>query len=233
MHESIARMDHPNLVVVHYNQYAGGKFFINCLAHHEQVLPGLCVAPPVHTYDHWLFGPFTQEEKIQKKIDRINATIPSPEELHLWSGNELGCQQFWGWMFAEIFDPFIVRDNQATEVSLSLLNKYRCFIVNHVMDIDMYNRIKTLWPQARHVILHNESTFQQLAVGIKSPDYGPLKIKQLPQDLDAFYFDVDCTQFNKSLVIERTQQCLAWLDLTTDLNANIDNYISRYFAIHR
>jgi hypothetical protein len=41
MHESIKRMDHPNLVVVHYNQYAGGKFFINCLAHHEQVLPGL------------------------------------------------------------------------------------------------------------------------------------------------------------------------------------------------
>ena len=233
MHESISRMDHPNLVVVHYNQYAGGKFFINCLAHHDQVLPGLCVAAPVHTYDHWLFKPFTQEEKIQKKIDRINTTIPGPEHLHLWSGSELGCQQFWGWKFAEIFDPFIVRNNQAPWMSLTLLNDYRCFIVNHELNINMYNRIQTLWPQARHIILHNELEFQQRAVSIKSPDYGPLKTDQLPQNLDAFYFDVDKTQFDHTAVVETTEQCLAWLGLNITVNENIYNYIERYFAIHR
>jgi hypothetical protein len=70
-------MDHPNLVVVHYNQYAGGKFFINCLAHHDQVLPGLCVAAPVHTYDHWIFESIDATEKTQRKISRMggNAVI--------------------------------------------------------------------------------------------------------------------------------------------------------------
>ena len=223
-------MDHPNLVVVHYNQYAGGKFFINCLAHHDQVLPGLCVAAPVHTYDHWIFEPIDATEKTQRKIARINSTIQDRKHLHLWAQGELGCQQFWGWGLGQIFDPPVI---QAPKESLSLLQDYRCFIVNHVMDMNMYNRIQDLWPQARHIILHNESRFQQLAVTLKSPNYGPLKTDHLPDDLAAFYFDVDGTQFNKTAVIENTEQCLAWLGLNINVNSNIHNYVERYFAIHQ
>lgn len=230
MHESITRMDHPNLVVVHYNQYAGGKFFINCLAHHEQVLPGLCVAAPVHTYDHWIFEPFDTTEKTQKKIARINGTIPDRSRVHFWAQEELGCQQFWGWGLGQIFDPPVI---QAPEESLRLLNDYRCCIVNHVMTMDMYNRIQDLWPQARHIILHNEREFQSRAVSLKSPDYGPLKTAQLPRDLDAFYFDVDGIQFNQSEVIESTEQCLEWLGLNILVNSNINHYVERYFAIHQ
>jgi len=230
MHESIKSMDHPNLVVVHYNQYAGGKFFINCLAHHDQVLPGLCVAAPVHTYDHWIFESLSTEEKTQRKIARINGTIPERENLHYWAGNELGCQQFWGWGLGQIFDPPVI---QAPEESLSLLQDHRCFIVNHVMDMSMYNQIQNLWPRARHIVLHNERLFQQQAVTLKSPDYGPLKTAQLPQDLDAFYFDVDQTQFNKTAVIQNTEQCLEWLGLNINVNSNIHNYVERYFAIHQ
>lgn len=230
MHKSIACMNHPNLVVVHYNQYAGGKFFINCLAHHEQVLPGLCVAAPVHTYDHWIFEPLSAEEKTQRKIARINGTIPDRAHLHEWAGNELGCQQFWGWGLGQIFDPPVI---QAPEESLRLLDEYRCCIVNHVMHISMYNRIKTLWPQARHIVLFNEKEFQQQAVKFKNPNYGPLKTAQLPQDLEAFYFDVDGNQFNEASIIHQAQQCLLWLGLDTNINGNIHNYIERYFAIHR
>jgi hypothetical protein len=230
MHESIKRMDHPNLVVVHYNQYAGGKFFINCLAHHDQVLPGLCVAAPVQTYDHWILEPLSAEEKTQRKIARINGTIPERDRVQFWAGNELGCEQFWGWGIGQIFvDPII----QAPAESLSLLQDHRCFIVNHVMDMSMYNRIQDLWPQARHIILHNESRFQQLAVSLKSPNYGPLKTTQLPRDLEAFYFDVDATQFNQSAVVETTERCLEWLGLNISVNSNIHNYVERYFAIHQ
>jgi hypothetical protein len=223
-------MDHPNLVVVHYNHYAGGKFFINCLAHHEQVLPGLCVAAPVHTYDHWIFEPHSAKEKTQRKIERINSTIPDQQHLHKWAQGELGCQQFWGWGLGQIFDPPVI---QAPEESLSLLNQHRCFIVNHVMDMTMYNRLRNLWPQARHIVLHNETRFQQQAVQLKSPDFGPLKTAQLPRDLAAFYFDVDEIQFNRSAVIARTEQCLAWLGLNVNTNSNIDHYIEQYFAIHQ
>ena len=229
MHESINRMDHPNLVVVHYNQYAGGKFFINCLAHHDQVLPGLCVAAPVHTYDHWIFEPLSSEEKTQRKIARINGTIPDRDHLHQWAREELGCQQFWGWGFGELWS----RPVQAVDYSLNLLNDHRCFIVNHDMDLDHYSKIQRMWPRAQHIILHNESRFQQQAVKIKSPDYGPLQTDQLPLDLEAFYFDVDGSQFNHTAVIENTEQCLAWLGLNTHMHSNINHYVERYFAIHQ
>ena len=229
MHASITRMDHPNLVVVHYNQYAGGKFFINCLAHHEQVLPGLCVAAPVHTYDHWIFEPIDATEKTQRKISRINGTIPDRENLHQWAQEELGCYQFWGWGFGELWSQPV----QAVDYSLSLLNDYQCFIVNLDMDLDHYHKIQNIWPQARHIILYNESQFQQQAVKLKSPDYGPLKTDQLPDNLDAFYFDVDNSQFNKIKVIETTEQCLEWLGLNINVNSNIDQYVERYFAIHQ
>jgi hypothetical protein len=222
-------MDHPNLVVVHYNQYAGGKFFINCLAHHDQVLPGLCVASPVHTFDHWIFEPVSTAEKTQRKIARINSTIPDSSRMQFWAKHELGCQQFWGWGFGELWSMPV----QAVDSSLSLLNDHRCFIVNHDMNMNTYNKIKYLWPQAKHIVLHNEREFQQQAVRLKSPDYGYLNTAKLPQDLDAFYFDVDGNQFNKTAIIANIEKCLAWLELNTSVNSNINNYIERYFAIHQ
>jgi hypothetical protein len=229
MHESIKSMDHPNLVVVHYNQYAGGKFFINCLAHHDQVLPGLCVAAPVHTYDHWIFEPIDATEKTQRKISRINGTIPDQQHLHHWAREELGCQQFWGWGIGHLWSQPV----QAVDYSLSLLDNHRCFIVNHDMNLEHYNKLKNLWPQAQHIVLHNERRFQQQAVKLKSPDYGPLKTAQLPQDLDAFYFDVDSNQFDKTAIINQTHRCLSWLRLSTQVHSNIDHYVEKYFAIHQ
>ena len=229
MHESITRMDHPNLVVVHYNQYAGGKFFINCLAHHDRVLPGLCVAAPVHTYDHWIFEPLSAVEKTQRKIARINTTIPEPDRMNFWAQRELGCQQFWGWGFGELWSQPV----QAVDYSLSLLRDHKCFIVNHDMHISAFDRIQTLWPQARHIVLHNEKEFQQRAVKLKSPNYGPVRTKQLPQDLEACYFDVDGTQFDSTAVVKCAEQCLTWLGLDATVNDNIYHYIERYFSIHR
>ena len=122
---------------------------------------------------------------------------------------------------------------QAPAESLSLLLDHRCFIVNHVMNMSMYNRIQNLWPQAQHIILHNEREFQQQAVRLKSPDYGPLTPDQLPCNLDAFYFDVDGSQFNKTAVIESTEQCLEWLGLNIHVHSNIGHYVEQYFAIHQ
>jgi hypothetical protein len=229
MHESITCMDHPNLVVVHYNQYAGGKFFINCLAHHDRVLPGLCVAAPVHTYDHWIFEPLSAEEKTQRKISRINGTIPARDHLHQWAREELGCQQFWGWGFGELWSQPV----QAVDYSLNLLNDHRCFIVNHNMTHDYYHKIQRMWPQARHIILHNEREFQQRAVQLKNPSYGRLRTDKLSQDLDAFYFDVDHNQFDKQAIINETCRCLEWLGLNTLVHSNIDHYVEQYFAIHQ
>ena len=228
MHGSIKRMNHPNLVVVHYNKYAGGKFFINCLAHHDQVLPGLSVAAPVYTYDHWIFESWIPS-KTQKKISRINQTILDPQHLHEWAKAELGCNQFWGWGLGELWSQPV----QTNNYSLSLLNDHRCFIVNHDMDSDHYHKICNMWPQAQHIILYNEKQFQQRAVTLKSPDAVQLRTAALPRNLPAFYFDVDGNQFNRSAIIKITEQCLAWMGLDTRMHDNINNYVERYFAIHQ
>ena len=101
------------------------------------------------------------------------------------------------------------------------------------MNLEHYNKLKNLWPQAQHIVLHNERRFQQQAVKLKSPDYGPLKTAQLPQDLDAFYFDVDSNQFDKTAIINQTHRCLSWLRLSTQVHSNIDHYVEKYFAIHQ
>ena len=84
-------MNHPNLVVVHYNSYAGGKFWINCLSHHMQAIPGLCVATPEHTHDLWLLDNLDAVEIQSRKIARINSTLPPKDKLTKWCMFELGC----------------------------------------------------------------------------------------------------------------------------------------------
>jgi hypothetical protein len=101
------------------------------------------------------------------------------------------------------------------------------------MNLEYYHKIQNMWPQSQHIVLHNETQFQQHAVRFKSPDYGPLITDQLPQDLDAFYFDVDGNQFDKTAIINETYRCLAWLGLNINLNSNINHYIEHYFAIHQ
>jgi hypothetical protein len=171
----------------------------------------------------------TTEEKTQRKIARINGTIPDQKHLHEWAREELGCQQFWGWGFGELWSQPV----QAVDYSLSLLNDHQCFIVNHDMNLEYYHKIQNMWPQSQHIILCNEREFQQQAVKLKSPDYGPLITDQLPQDLDAFYFDVDSNQFNKQAIINETHRCLAWLGLNVQVHSNINHYIEHYFAIHQ
>ena len=225
---TLTSMDHHNLVVVHYNQYAGGKFFINCLAHHAQVLPGLCVAAPKHNYDHWIFDPAVTDQE-QRKIDRINSTIAPPEHMHKWAMHELGCVQFWG----AVYSDWIGFDPNPNPWALKLLPDYCCFIVNHNLDYKNFARTEKFWPHARHILLTNSTQFQHRAMPLKSPGF------KLRNTIDSYTFksvftvDVDRTWFDVTHTVTAVEQCLKWLGLDYVCHSNMVSYINQYFSVHQ
>jgi hypothetical protein len=221
-------MDHLNLVVVHYNQYAGGKFFINCLSHHARVLPGLCVAAPDYDYDHWIFDPGVTDKE-QRKIDRINTTIAPPDRMHEWAQAELGCTQFWGGLYG----IWIHSEPNPNPCALKLLPDYRCFIVNHDLDCANFAQTEKFWPRAKHILLTNSTQFQQRAMTLKSPGF------ELKHTIDPYAFksvfvvDVDRTWLDITHTITTVEKCLKWLGLDYAWHHNMFGYINRYFSVHQ
>ena len=223
-------MNHCNFVVVHFNPYAGGKFFINCLSHNLGILPGLCVAAPEHMYDNWLFENVDDAEL--RKIERINSTIPPLEDMLIWPSYELGCDGFWGAGFREIF---INGRTPGTE-GIELLDNNICFIVNHqVIDTIVENFTKAC-PKARNIVLHNHKKFQKKAAKIKAPDCIVSQLSQLdtvPFNSNFFYVDVDNTYIDVDTVKKTVNDCIKWLGLEINLHANLDSYIKKYLYLHQ
>lgn len=220
-------MNHRNLVVIHFNPYSGGKFFINCLSHNPGILPGLCIASPVHTYDNWLFENVDNAEL--RKIERINSTIPPPEDMLIWPSYELGCNGFWGAGFREIF----IEDHIPGHEAVELLNDNICFIVNHQVADTIVEKCIGLCPDARHIILHNHERFQKRAAEIKAPDCQLSQMNTVPFNPDFFYLDVDNTYIDLDTVKSEVNRCLGWLGVDIDLHDNLDSYITQYLKLHQ
>jgi hypothetical protein len=220
-------MNHCNLVVVHFNPYAGGKFFINCLAHNPGILPGLCIASPIHTYDNWLFENVDNIEF--RKIERINSTIPPPEDMLIWPSYELGCNGFWGAGFREIF----IDGHTPGAEALKLLNSNICFIVNHQVADTIVEKCIDLCPNARHIILYNHTNFQKKASEIKSPDCQLSQMNTVPFDSNFFYLDVDNTYTDLNTVKNAVNRCIKWMKIDNNLHNNINSYVTRYLDLHQ
>ena len=221
-------MNHPNLVVVHYNSYAGGKFWINCISHHPGVIPGLCVAAPQHTVDLWLLDDIDAEEIQRRKIARINSTLPPADRMHEWCQVELGCNQFWGFNFYE----FLTHDLEIPTTTIHLLDQYRCFIVNHRPQDKLAKNICDQLPSAKHIIMKNASNFQNISMSKKQLEQWPMTYNTT-DEIDAFVVDVDNTYLDVDRTIGRVKECLEYLGLSTELDPNIHNFVTKYFDLHR
>jgi len=217
-------MNHKNLIVVHFNPYAGGKFFINCLSHNSGILPGLGVA---HTHDHWLFNNESDEEKNRLKIARINSTIPPTAELSKWPSYELGCVYFWGALLNQLD-----KMSPCAE-SINLLQSNICFIVDHDMTLETFCYLSNTLPEARHIILHNSNRFQTIAAKVKKYNL-PLPQRTLPLHMEnCFYINVNDTYFESDKIKICVSDCLKWLGINECLDPNLDQYIKRYQSLHR
>lgn len=222
-------MDHDNLVVVHFNEFAGGKFFINCLSHHRQVLPGIDLYYR-HLNTGWSLDDLDDDQIERIKIEAINGTIPPKSDLRDWCRFELGCQNFWGTSLWQLLDRALAREPFTGGVKA--LQRYICFIINHQMSMQQYRKIQTLWPRARHIILHNSDRFRQSCIQYKSHRTYLIGSNALDMDLPGcFYVDVDQTWGDLDRIKTCVQGCIHWLGLESDMNDNLDHYIQHYISV--
>lgn len=227
---TLSQLDHPNLIVVHYWPYQGGKFFANCLAHHPAVMPQLAIDD-------------SHQQLQAKKISKIHASLPPKDQITQWTRYELGCRSFWGGNLHDFF-------NHRAEVSdkaLSMLQQYRCFIMSHVADPVYVDRLKHQLPQAKHIVLVNADNFTKLAVTLKAPGQDvtawlernrlqPDRYLRFPAtsfaDNELFRLDVDTVYYQQTLIRPAVEQCLYWLGLDNKLDPAVDQFIERYLRLH-
>jgi hypothetical protein len=218
-------LDHPNLVVVHFGPYAGGKFWINCLAHHSGAMPLMG-----RLYDrHWAMFNLEDDLKQRLKLELINRTLPPPEELHRWCEYELGHIAMWGAPLKDLLQPD--SDQLIDANALKLLDQYRCFMVNHG-DVS-WHEVRSQLPNARHVFLINAEQFQRRAAVLKgqsvAPGYTPF-----PEAVsDAFYVNVGNTWFDANITEFYVKQCWDWMGLPPEPTPTLGSYIENYFTLHQ
>jgi hypothetical protein len=222
-------MNHPNLVVVHYNSYAGGKFWINCLSHNLHAVPGLSVADPQRPFDRWLLDDLDLEEIQRLKIARINSTLPVTDDLKNWCMFELGCAQFWG----DTLENLLKNDCDIPATAIQLLDQYRCFIVNHRPQHGTIDQLVAKLPRSKHILLTNAENFQITSAAIKRSVHWNARHDTTTNHDNFFVVDVDNTYMHVDRTINRVKECLQYLDLDTALDPNIHSFVTRYFDLHR
>lgn len=231
-------MNSNNLVVVHFNQYTGGKFYINLLSHHEGILPGLGVHDDTGPRHAWML---TGENVEENKIKTINQTIPPRERMYSWSQYELGCKYFWGALFYQIIDRSVKPGN----ASLDLLKRNLCFICNHEIEFRDFKRCTTTWPKAQHIVLYNGRKFQTRAASFKTllPRYTytepnwihdpSIQTWLAVKNIRVFKVDVDTTFVSEKRIIESVNTCMIWLGKAYDPHLNFQSYLQKYLRLHQ
>ena len=228
---AIDQMNHPNLAVVHFNPYAGGKFWINCLSHHARAIPGLRVATPWHTEDLWLLDDLSHEEIQRRKIVCINSALPPAGQMNQWRYFELGCTYFWG----DVLPKILEGNHTIPNPPMQLLNQYQCFIANHRTDTIGIKTTFDRFPNANHMLLTNAANFQQISRAKKQPSKRSWNLNW-NDDIDIddmFIVDVDNTYLDVERTIDCVKDCLEYLGLSTELDPNIHSFVTRYFDLHR
>lgn len=220
-------LNHPNLVVVTFDRYAGGSFFINCVSHNPGVLPGLSIVPE-HDLDVWIMNPRLPDiTKQEKKIERINSTLPAKIKMSDWASYELNFDYFWNATGEEL-----INGQEPNPDAVALLQNNFCFLVNYDTSIETHNKIKQQWPLCKHVALTNVKDFQKFAALKKGSTEIP-QASELPNDLDdVFYVDVDRVYSRPERMRQRAIECVEWFGVPSNLHPNLKDYSENYFQLH-
>jgi hypothetical protein len=219
-------LDHQNLTVVHFNAYAGGKFWINCLAHHPDAMP---LFGKINN-QHWSNFDLDATLKHKLKLEHINKSLPPRDKMRDWVRYEHGHLEMWGDLIDGITGP-----GKCCELtnSLNLLVKYRCFTINHQTNLERFNTIRDNLPTVKHIVLVNARNFQERASVLKGCNFNvPVHDHLLGLD-NVFYVDVDNTWFDADITDFYVKQCWGWLGLPEIPTPTLQSYIENYFTLHQ
>ena len=145
----------PNIILVMYPNFAGGKFLINCL--------GLSDDAVLQNQDFakkQLIGKFSQQDK----INYIFNELEKHKTNLVWNDLGLGCHQLFNYNYLNYTSIDSIDVNNFNEVvtPLSQGNK-KFFHVGHTFD-NLVN-FRNIWKNSKIILFKNTPTFRNLRLG--------------------------------------------------------------------
>jgi hypothetical protein len=169
------------------------------------------------------------------KLQQIHNSLPPPEHLRKWEKFELGCRSFWGGRLTEMLQ----RTQQPNAVSTELLSQYHCFIINHMNNPERFDLIDQNLPGVKHLVLVNADEFCKMAISTKAPMDYDHKLssgsfdRHMFTNRTAFFLDVDSAYSDPAQLMAQLHQCLSWMDLDTELDSSLHDFVRQYFLLHQ
>lgn len=225
----------PNVILVYYPAFAGGKFIINSLSLSRHCI----IADPRFAEQDLAYSKF-DDSFYKFKLDCVLKSLPSPDQIHNWRLYEFREWQFAGIMNNEYgsrstadlkqhpFNPLLVRAVDS--------GRHHCF-VSHYYDVT--RGFKQVWTNAQIISLVNWNRFVKLAGKLKadSTDNIDAHLDYLldhPSTLPwpALIYDVDHSIFSRENHLQAMQilyQALNWDDFDADLTGE---YYDQYRWLH-
>lgn len=159
----------PNLIVMWYPRFAGGKFIMNCLS-----LSRHCVPMDIEMCNHLVNFPTDYSYRLSKVI----ATLPPKEDMDRWHNYEFNNAKFYddpepdkykseNLLFSRYQKGIIHKDGIDKRISTLIDKNIDFFAETRANNIDHITQYTSLWPNARIIKLINFEKFQPLAASKK------------------------------------------------------------------
>jgi hypothetical protein len=174
----------PNIILVMYPNFAGGKFLINCL--------GLSDDAVLQNQDFakkQLIGKFSQQDKINYIFDKLEKHKPNLA----WNDLGLGCRRLFNYNYLNYasIDSLDINNFNDVVMSLSQGNK-KFFHVGH--NFDNLVNFRNIWKNSKIILFKNTPTFRKLRLGgSKRPNLN----STWDNKADSFFVDRD---FKKNML---------------------------------
>ena len=94
-------------------------------------------------------------------------------------------------------------------------------------------------PGVKHLVLVNADEFCKMAISTKAPMDYDHKLssgsfdRHMFTNRNAFFLDVDSAYSDPAQLMAQLHQCLSWLDLDTELDPSLHDFVRQYFSLHR
>jgi len=225
----------PNVILVYYPAFAGGKFIMNSLS-----LSKHCVIPDPKYALHDLAYTTFDSDYYQFKIESILSSLPPLTNLTDWRRYELREWQLAGITNNDYGNKTVesLRDHKFNPMLEQVVNsgRYHCFLSH------FYNEtigFKQVWPNAKLISLVNWKKFVKLAGTFKAETSENVD-KHLDYLLDfpstlpcpSLIYDVDHSIFSREnhlFAIKTLYQALEWDDFNAEL---VGSYYDQYCHLH-
>jgi hypothetical protein len=188
-----------NLIIIHFNPGAGGKFLSMCLALNENVLPLQPLYAKNKLLKHW-----SENKSFRATMSVLKLSEKTKTHLEFSHGVDL-----YGFSYIDDYSAQIKKSNKFFK-DLTNQKKYFFFLTNHFTTIDIFTHFK----KAKNIIIINDERL--LKIRKKKGNTNFTKISK--KFKDCFLFDISTVRNNELFYNEIKNLC-GWLKLEIKNNS--------------